>query len=60
VYSERSSLDRDKTDQEFWTVMDDWVRRSRRALRDEQHFEALISHSTLFSRHIKTAEAAAV
>lgn len=36
------ALDRDKADREFWTVMGDWVRRSRRALRDEEYFEALI------------------
>lgn len=42
VNSEHDSLDRDKADQGFWVVTDDWVRRSRRALHREQYFEALI------------------
>ena len=42
VDSEHSSLDRDKVDRDFWVVTDDWVRRSRCALRNEHHFEAFI------------------
>ena len=42
VDSEHDSLDRSMADRAFWAVTDDWVRRSRRALRDQQHFEALI------------------
>ena len=36
------SLDRSLADREFWVVTGDWVRRSRRALHKQEHFEALI------------------
>ena len=42
VDSKHDFLDRNKADREFWAVTDDWVRRSRCALHDRQHFEALI------------------
>ena len=35
-------LDRSMADREFWAVANDWVMRSRRALGNQQHFEALI------------------
>ena len=35
-------LDRSMADRKFWDVTDDWVEHSRLALRDQQHFEALI------------------
>ena len=42
VNCEHGPLNRDKADRKFWDVTDDWIGRSRRALHDQEYFEALI------------------